>query len=118
MSRQRYVSRGDVRIAHTGIKVWYVMCGTKCQEVCWTYLTGKQISKTAIETVDPNGCLGYCSLDSIFFTRQCAVDNWRYHSKAENLEHVAVLELTAEDLLKKAEKIKKKLRTTKPWQDL
>ncbi len=119
MTRQRYVTDGlGTRISHTGIKVWYVMCGTKGKEVEWAYLTGKQISDTRIETVDKNGCIGHCIRDSTFFTRQCAIDNWRYHSKAETEEHATLLDLIGDQLKRHAHQARKNLRPTKPWQDL
>jgi hypothetical protein len=103
---------------HTGIKVWYVLCGTSGKKVEWGWLVGKGPGNGKVEILSVNGCLGYNDADSTFFTKQGAIQNWRYHSKAETLEHVAVLEQTAEELQAKAERLRKTIRLTKPWQDL
>lgn len=105
------------RIEHTGIKVWYVMCGTQGKKVEWAWLVGP-VSPARLDVVCPNGARGCAGVDDAFFTKQAAIDNWRYHSKAEDREHLKLIKIIAEGMIKSAEEAETKLRPTKPWQEL
>lgn len=111
--------RDGKRVEHTGIKVWYVLCGTKGKRVEWAWLI-RRVNGTsnALVVVDSKGVCGHAGKDGTFFTRECAVDNWRYHSKAEEAEHLKLIKIVAEGMIKSAEEAEAKLRPTKPWQDL
>jgi hypothetical protein len=117
---KRFVKNSEGhRTEHTGIKVWYVLCGTKGKKVEWAWLVGP-VSGTsdALVVVDARGHVGHAGKDGAFFTREAAVDNWRYHSKAEEAEHLKLIKIIAEGMIKSAEEAETKLRPTKPWQDL
>lgn len=117
---KRYVTdREGNRIEHTGIKVWYVLCGTECKMVEWSWLIGPVKGyPNGLHMVDARGNRGNNPKSSTFFTRKAAIDDWRYHSKAEDAEHLDLIETIAEGMIKASGEARKKLRSTKPWQDL
>lgn len=117
---RRYVTDdAGGRIEHTGIKVWYVICGTHGKRVEWSWLIGPGAGcEHDVYLVDSKGRRGTNSKDSTFFTKQTAIDNWRYHSKAEDDDHLDTVVDIANGMIEAAEAKRKTLRPTKPWQDL
>lgn len=112
-----FITVDGTRIPHTGIKVWYVMCGTEGKQVEWAWLVGPG-PDNRIEVLSATGGRGWCTAKTIFFTRVAAVNDWRRRAAAETTEHADALIAVADELYHKADRIRTMARPVGPFHDL
>jgi len=98
-------------------KVYYVMCGTG-GEVEWGWMLGSSGDHISIGDPKTKKLTGYNPKSTTFFTKQQAIDDWKWRSGAETSEHADILQREGEKLVAAAENLRDKLRIKGDWRDL
>lgn len=114
---QHFIKIDGAKLYHTGIKVWYVMCGTKGKRIESAWLVGRG-PDNRIEIMSQNGSRGWCDVKSIFFTRAAASNDWRRRAAAETTEHADALIAVADELYNKADRIRASARPVDHFHNL